>query len=293
MRTRQTLLAAALVPTALLTGATAYAAESPTPSASASATPATGSPSASVSASPSSPQASNDPWDCYSDQEDPSMRATLDGLPGRIGVGSGWHGLTLKVLNITDKALEDVEVSLNKVAYDKMPDMPTESPEYVDMQRQDPKSRAWVDIPFPDDYEGVLATADIAPHETLTFRLRLRVNEGVPLGNSGLPKDEGKGEGDVMAHLRRLDANGECRWARDWEGFGIYESDAGNGDGAPSTPPTATVSTGAGTAPTGGLAETGSSSALPLFALAGGAAVAVGVGSVYAVRRRRAGEGRG
>ncbi|MFJ7077708.1 LAETG motif-containing sortase-dependent surface protein [Streptomyces sp. NPDC098781] len=277
MRHRQALLTAAvLLPTALLTGATAHAAESPTPS---------------VFPSPSA--ASNDPWDCYSDQEDPSMRPTLDGLPGRIAVGSGWHDLTLKVLNDTDKALEDVEVGLTKVAYDKMPDMPTESPEYVDMQRQDPTSRAWVDIPFPDDFEGVLTTTDVAPHETLTFRLRLRVNEGIPLGNSGLPKDEGKGEGDVMARLRWLDANDECRWSRAWEGFGIYESDPGQEDGPSSTAPSSPgTGTGAGTAPSGDLAETGSSSALPLLTLAGGAAVAVGGGAVYAVRRRRPAGGR-
>ena len=284
MRSRQALLtAAALLPAALLTGAPAYAAESPTPSV----------PSASASPSPSSfpfpfpPPSSSDPWDCYSDQEDASLRATLDGLPASIAVGSGWHGLTLKVLNLTDEAIEGVEISLTKVAYDRTPDMPTESPEYVDLQRQDPKSRAWMDIPFPDDYEGILTTTDIAPGETLTFQLRLRVNRGVPLGNSGNPQDEGKGEGDVMAHLRRLDDNGECTWSRDWEGFGIHESgsDTGNGNGNASTPAS-------GTTPTGDLAETGSSSALPLLALAGGAAVAVGGGAVYAVRRRRAAEGR-
>ncbi|WP_258053232.1 LAETG motif-containing sortase-dependent surface protein [Streptomyces sp. Ru72] len=40
--------------------------------------------------------------------------------------------------------------------------------------------------------------------------------------------------------------------------------------------------------PQGHLAETGSSSALPVIALAGGAAVAVGAGAVFVVRRRKA-----
>ncbi|MDO0914081.1 LPXTG cell wall anchor domain-containing protein [Streptomyces sp. DT2A-34] len=265
MRPRQALLAAAaLLPAALLTGTAAHATDFPTPWL-----PATASPSPS----------SINPWDCYSDQEDPRLRTTLDGLPGAIAVGSGWHGLTLKVLNLRDTAVEDVEITLTKVAYDRRPDMPTESPEYVDLQRQDPKSRAWVDIPFPDDYEGVLTTTDIAPRETLTFQLRLRVNRGVPLGNSGLPKDEGKGEGDVTAYARRLDDNGECTWSRDWEGFGIHEAGSHTANGNASTPPT------------DDLADTGPSSALPLLTLAGGAAVAVGGGTVYAVRRRRAGDG--
>jgi hypothetical protein len=227
MRPRQALLTAALLPAALLTGTAAYATDSPTPLIPATAPP-----------SPFPRPSSSDPWDCYSDQEDPSLRTTLDGLPGGIAVGSGWHGLTLKVLNLRDTAVEDVEITLTKVAYDRMPDMPTESPEYVDLQRRDPKSRAWVDLPFPDDYEGVLTTTDIAPRETLTFQLRLRVNEGVPLGNSGLPKDDGKGEGDVMAYLRRLDDNGECTWSREWEGFGIHEAGSHTGNGNASTPPT-------------------------------------------------------
>ncbi|MCZ9341122.1 LPXTG cell wall anchor domain-containing protein, partial [Streptomyces sp. TRM76130] len=39
--------------------------------------------------------------------------------------------------------------------------------------------------------------------------------------------------------------------------------------------------------PQGRLAETGSSSALPAIALAGGAAVALGAGAMFVVRRRR------
>ncbi|MFE0512487.1 LAETG motif-containing sortase-dependent surface protein, partial [Streptomyces sp. NPDC058964] len=41
--------------------------------------------------------------------------------------------------------------------------------------------------------------------------------------------------------------------------------------------------------PTGSLAETGSSSALPMIGLVGGLAVVAGAGAVFAVRRRRAG----
>ncbi|MEZ3179293.1 LPXTG cell wall anchor domain-containing protein [Streptomyces pimonensis] len=39
--------------------------------------------------------------------------------------------------------------------------------------------------------------------------------------------------------------------------------------------------------PQGRLAETGSSSALPAIALAGGAAVALGVGTMFVARRRK------
>ncbi len=42
--------------------------------------------------------------------------------------------------------------------------------------------------------------------------------------------------------------------------------------------------------PQGSLASTGAGSMLPAFALAGGAAVAVGAGAVFLVRRRNAGD---
>lgn len=65
-------------------------------------------------------------------------------------------------------------------------------------------------------------------------------------------------------------------------------SGSGGGTGNPGTPQggssTAPVSTGGGP-----LAETGSDSALPQLALAGGAAVALGVGAMFVVRRRKAG----
>ncbi|MEV7982044.1 LAETG motif-containing sortase-dependent surface protein [Streptomyces sp. NPDC086519] len=41
--------------------------------------------------------------------------------------------------------------------------------------------------------------------------------------------------------------------------------------------------------PTGNLADTGSSSALPVIGLVGGVAVVVGAGAVVLVRRRKAG----
>jgi LPXTG-motif cell wall-anchored protein len=54
--------------------------------------------------------------------------------------------------------------------------------------------------------------------------------------------------------------------------------------------PVTTATPSAGTPQvTGNLAETGSSSALPMVGLVGGFAVVAGTGAVFAVRRRKAG----
>ncbi|MEU9995970.1 LAETG motif-containing sortase-dependent surface protein [Streptomyces sp. NPDC050848] len=72
-------------------------------------------------------------------------------------------------------------------------------------------------------------------------------------------------------------------------GSGTSGGSSGGGTGNPGTPQggssTAPVNTGSG----GPLAETGSDSALPQIALAGGAAVALGAGAMFLVRRRKAG----
>ncbi|MFG2642650.1 LAETG motif-containing sortase-dependent surface protein [Streptomyces sp. NPDC048370] len=91
----------------------------------------------------------------------------------------------------------------------------------------------------------------------------------------------------VVTDTELLTINVEPKGATPGPGTG-GSSGSGGGTGNPGTPQggssTAPVSTGGGP-----LAETGSDSALPQLALAGGAAVALGAGAMFVVRRRRAG----
>ncbi|WP_345012553.1 hypothetical protein [Streptomyces shaanxiensis] len=285
------LAAAALLPATLLTGTTAYAVESPTPSLTATATPASGSPSASASEpapestsptqSPSVAVSASAPpsfvWDeCDGDNEDRSLRPTLF-LPEGITAGSGWHDFTFRVENLTDTAFEDLDIFLDKIAYSSailegsMDDSPEETSAHLDVQLQNPKTHVWEGVPFLDsDIYGRIAWTGIAPRETLTFELRLRIDESIPLW-SKIDPDDHTGIGHFVVFVKRPDENGECTWSRVSDSYLIHEAGTDTGDGNASTPP---------------------SDALPLLALAGGVAVAVCGGTVYAVRRRRAGEGR-
>ncbi|MCF1596694.1 hypothetical protein [Streptomyces muensis] len=313
MKGRQLLLvtAAVLLPAALLTGTTAHAADTPTPTApimsgapfsSASApevaspaqppSPAVSlpaSPTQAASASASPPRWTEEDCERYwpSDRDHGSLKVTLSGVPSDITAGSGWHDFALRVENLTDSTFEDLFFTLFRNALDRMVD-PEEMyssarviPQYVDVQRQDPTSRVWVDLTFQLDPEMIghdrLPRAGVAPRETLTFPLRLRVNAAIPLKETS--------KGGIHVQILRPEADGRCRLTVGRESFfRIHKPGAAPGNG--------TASTSGNTTPgpqTGGTgrASAATCSALPWLALAGGTAVTVGGGAVYAVRRRR------
>ncbi|MGW2018362.1 LAETG motif-containing sortase-dependent surface protein [Streptomyces sp. NPDC001927] len=92
----------------------------------------------------------------------------------------------------------------------------------------------------------------------------------------------------VVTETELLTVNVEPKGATPGPGTGDGSGTGGAGTGNPGTPQggssTAPVSTGSGP-----LAETGSDSAVPQIALAGGAAVVLGAGAMVVVRRRKAG----
>ncbi|MFE0258269.1 hypothetical protein [Streptomyces sp. NPDC059010] len=300
MKSRQQLLvtAAALLPAALLTGTTAYAADTPTPTApitsgapfpSASAPEAASPaqlppPTTSVPPLPSqtaSPSASPPRWteeDCerhWPSYRDHGLKLTLSGLPADITAGNGWHEFAMGVENLTDTTFEDLFFILFRNAVDRMDD-PDEMyssarviPQYVDVQRQDPTTRVWVGLTFQIDPEMVghdrLPRTGIAPRETLTFPLRLRINAAIPLRETA--------HGSITVHMLRPEADGRCKVTVGTNSFRIHKPGAAPGND-PQTGGT-------------GTASAATSSALPWLALAGGAAVTVGGSAVYVVRRRR------
>lgn len=267
MRPRQPLPATvALLPAALLTGTPAHAADTPAP-----ANTRPGSLDW-VTSTPAYPGHLD--WvKCAEQDKDRSLRATLSGL--REGIVAGvWRDFMFSLENRTDTAFEDVDIALNRYAYDRIPD-PSDIygynnksvTDYIDIEARDPETGAWTDVPFPD-VQARLAT-DIAPRETLTFRFRLRIDETVPLATTASPGDR-TGTGYVGVLTIRHVANLGCKVAHVDGPFRVHEP--GTGTGA-------------------GVHRAGSSSAPALLALAGGAAVAVSAGAAYALRRRRAGAG--
>jgi LPXTG-motif cell wall-anchored protein len=99
------------------------------------------------------------------------------------------------------------------------------------------------------------------------------------------------GTGIALSIGSYADSNGDCVYSGgdSFYSFDILAAGSDAGDGGEAEPQTGGSShtKPAGDTEIGSLAETGSSSALPYIALAGGAAVAFGGGAMFVVRRRK------
>uniref|UniRef100_A0AAU2A3S6 LPXTG cell wall anchor domain-containing protein n=1 Tax=Streptomyces sp. NBC_00093 TaxID=2975649 RepID=A0AAU2A3S6_9ACTN len=209
--------------------------------------------------------------------------------------------------NRADTAFKGVELSLHKIGYLDGPDFLLEIMEYIDIQRRDAKTHAWVDVPFVDyGGTGYLPDLDLPARKTTTLDLRMSVDKDIPMPVAYPGSDYAEsgyiGGGSFWARTKRPGDDGGCLYAQAKNlFFDVYESGTDTGEGGGTKPPssseptpqagtTAPVdpSSSATTTPTGDLAHTGSSSALPVIAGAGAVAVGLGAGAVYVVRRRRA-----
>ncbi|WP_405724101.1 LPXTG cell wall anchor domain-containing protein [Streptomyces sp. NBC_01537] len=295
---------AALVPAALLSAAaahaddaettssaTATATESATESASASAS-ASDSASASASASASdssSPSATGSAaptdrpaCDYSGDDEtvDDNLTTALSGLPSKIVAGSGWHGFTLEVGNDSDTDFSRVDLGVFALAVDGRSS--GLSTDHLALQWQDPASGAWHDISLDEDDEtaGYVGFTDLKAHDSFSLKIRLSVDKTAPAGS-----------GVALSIGSYADSNGDCVYSGgdDFYSFDILAAGSDAGDGGDAEPQTGGSAhpKPAGDTEIGSLADTGSSSALPYIALAGGAAVAFGGGAMFVVRRRK------
>ncbi|MGW5336123.1 LPXTG cell wall anchor domain-containing protein [Streptomyces bauhiniae] len=267
--------------------ASASTSASTSPSAS---TPASASTSASPSASASaSASASTGPEDC--DDTDPQLdndlTTSLSGLPSKIVAGSGFHGFKLDVKNAGKHAYKRVDLGVFAAAMGE--DDFSDTTRYLTLQYQDPTSGKWNDISvdLDDEAAGYLGYTDVKAKESFSLDLRLSVDKKAPAG-----------AGFAISIGSYVDDEGNCVYASDDD---FYEFDIlaagttpgpvddstpkpqGDSKPLPSTKPAGNTQV----VPQGHLAETGAGSALPAIALAGGAAVALGLGAVFVVRRRR------
>lgn len=246
------------------------------------------SPSATVSTAPSASasSAAPGPVEC-SDEDmafDDDLRTGLTGLPSKIVAGSGFHGFKLNVDNKGSHSYQRVDLGVFAAQVDEN-DFFVDTG-YLTLQYKDPATGTWTDISLDQEDEGAgyLGYTDIKAKESFSIDLRLSVDKKAP---SGL--------GFAISIGMYADDEGNCVYSGD---DSYYEFDilaagstpADTGDAKPqgdSKPlPTKPVGN-TQIDPQGRLAETGSSSALPTIALAGGAAVALGVGTIFIVRRRK------
>ncbi|WP_369042082.1 LAETG motif-containing sortase-dependent surface protein [Streptomyces sp. Midd1] len=270
--------------------ATATASGSSGPSASAPASesaPASASASPSSSASPS-PSGSTPADICVDENgEDVSvlsadLTSSLTGLPQRIVAGGGWTAFKYNVSNHGDRAIADITPLIGVAAAG------WDGRDYsgkITVQVLDKASGSWKEVAGAAGEGGTFTPFSLNAGASTSYQLRLSVSGRVP---------DAVG---ITAGFAQYADDAGCWIADDPNGW-IYEfailaagSDAGDPpDSKPQTGGAKEIKDVKKVDATGSLAETGSSSALPTIALAGGIAVVAGAGALIVVRRRTSGD---
>ncbi|MFB7110507.1 LAETG motif-containing sortase-dependent surface protein [Streptomyces sp. NPDC056190] len=242
---------------------------------------ATPSPSTSPSETPG-PQVCNDTEDYTQDK---NLHTGLSGLPSTIVAGSGFHNFKLNVNNSGDNTYKRVDLGVFAVQINEKNYEVTTS--YLTLQFKDPATGAWQNISLNENDEGAgyLGYTDVQAKESFSIDLRLSIDSKAPAGM-----------GFAISIGMYADDKGNCVYSSDDDFYQFDVLAAGSKSGNPGDakpqggrkPLPAKPAGDNQIVPQGHLAQTGSNSALPMIAVAGGAAVAVGAGAVFVVRRRKA-----
>ncbi|MFF4502389.1 LAETG motif-containing sortase-dependent surface protein [Streptomyces sp. NPDC001401] len=271
------------------TAAPSDSASSSTPTASASASESS-EPTPSVSAEPSDDP--SDPDVPYCDDLDQNfgnakVSADIKGLPGKIVAGDGFHSFKLTVTNESKTTVDGVAFYAEVENYE-LDESKFLSP-YVDLEFKNPETGSWDRI-GTDEWAGdyFFYVDELKAGKSQTVALRVSIDAKAPAGDA-----YSFGSGAYLDNVDGQDCIAEG-WAQ--YDFEVLKAGSANTDPGSATPsdkgPKDSVKKPQGeisALPTGNLAETGSSSALPVIGLVGGVAVVAGAGAVYTVRRRRAG----
>ncbi|WP_236246395.1 MULTISPECIES: LPXTG cell wall anchor domain-containing protein [unclassified Streptomyces] len=217
---------------------------------------------------------------CIDAVDNEDVDAELQGLPSKVVAGSGWKEFTFRVVNNSDKVLNEVEAYLYTEAVDgeKFDDMS----KFVTVQAN--VGDGWETI---TDEWGYFGTAlDLKAGEYAEAPMRLMVSDKAPAGY-----------GVAFASGVNITDDGICEFGEET----AYEFEILAADAKPGKVDDATGKPGKSDnkpAPqgnlselpvTGSLAETGSSSMLPTIGIAGGVAIVAGAGVVFALKRRNSG----
>jgi hypothetical protein len=256
-----------------------------TPSPSASSTPpGTPSPSPTPSAS-----ATPDPTSCLSGdiieepQYDANLHTSLTGLPDKIVAGSGFHSFQLNVSNTGKTAYDRVDLGVFSASINDDYDISTG---HLTLQYKDPTSGKWISISLDesDAGAGYLGYTDVKAKESFSIDLRLSVDKSAPAGF-----------GYAISAAAYADDKGNCVFSEDDSFYTFDILAAGSDPGKPNEakpqggkkPVPAKPVGNTQIQPQGHLAETGSSSMVPVIGTVGGIAVVLGAGVMFAMKRRR------
>ncbi|MEU1485207.1 LAETG motif-containing sortase-dependent surface protein [Streptomyces sp. NPDC005752] len=211
------------------------------------------------------------------------LELAINGLSGKIVRGSGWDRFTFNIYNDSDKTVKNVAFFAGAAADAAGAQLFTTK--QVQLQALNEADGTWEDVEDFGTSSGYVGETDqIKPGYEVDIDLRLKVAASAPVGagfslGGGLVFGEDVETApcfqDVAYKFQIVDAGGD-------DGAKPQEGGKVPVPGKKPAADTAKV--------TGSLAETGSSSSTPVIALAGGAAVVLGAGAMFIVRRRKNGD---
>jgi LPXTG-motif cell wall-anchored protein len=196
--------------------------------------------------------------------------------------GSGWTNFKFNVSNSGDEAIKDIQPIVGVGAVDW--DFEKDYSDLVTVQVK--QGGAWVDVATQFGEGGSFNAFSLDGGDSLSYQLRVKVDREVPSAIG------------IAIGLAQYQDDKGC-WISDDENAGIYYFEVLPAGSDPGKPNDAKPQTGGKGAISdvndvdvdGKLAETGSSSALPVLGLVGGFAVVAGSGVVFAVKRRKGATG--
>ncbi|WP_371599185.1 hypothetical protein [Streptomyces sp. NBC_00564] len=245
------------------------------------------SPATSPASTSSAPEEGEEPALCEDEEGNDlteisdDLSSGLSGLPDTIVAGSGWTKFSFNVSNHGDDTITDIAplIGVAAIGWDEE-DYSGE----ISVQVLDKDSGTWREVAGAAGEGGTFTPFSLGAGKSTSYQLRLSVSGDVPdaIGVTGGFAQYADDEGCWIAD----DPNGWIYF------FDILAagSDAGDPEDAkPQTGGSKEISDAKTVDASGSLAETGSSSVLPLIGLTGGVAVVAGAGAVYVVRRRNSG----
>ncbi|MFE9447259.1 cell wall protein [Streptomyces sp. NPDC006739] len=253
----------------------------------------------SASPSPSEPSATAEPSEDPSDPDVPycedldqdfrnaKVSAGIKGLPGKIVAGDGFHAFKLVVTNESKTTVDGVAFYAEVENYEL--DQAKYLSPYVDLEFKNPANGRWDRI-GTDDWAGdyFFYVDHLKPGAGKSIDLRVSIDSKAPAGDaysfgSGAYLDKVKGQDCIAEGWAQYDFTVLKPGSTNPAPGNAVPSDKGTKDSVKK--PQGNVSE----LPTGNLAATGSSDALPTVGLVGGVAVVAGAGAVFAMRRRKSG----
>ncbi|MFF9346414.1 LAETG motif-containing sortase-dependent surface protein [Streptomyces sp. NPDC014734] len=241
------------------------------------------------------------PTFCSGIPDEDRGKTSLRGLPSTIVAGSGWHDFTYRVTNVSEIKVMETDITLYLGTAD--PGIDDVAQLDVTVEWFDTSTGKWKAI--EGEGAGVFDNKDFAtvkslgPGEYADTGMRIKVGEKARAGTGyffttgySYGEDDKCGfDGISQFDFTVLSPGSEPGKVKDAESkpgkadnVGYKGADGTRGGG---NKPAAQGE--GGTVPvSGALAETGSASALPTIAAFGGAALAMGAGAVFVVRRRKA-----